>query len=99
LLAINLCADIKRRHTMDKTIYTKTYEALLKLLIARREAAGLTQTDLGKRLGETQSFISKCERGERRLDVIELRMWCEALGLSLDKFVRDLEKACSAIVK
>ena len=46
-----------------------------------------------KRLGETQTFASKCERGERRIDVMELRMFCEAFGISLKQFVAALEKA------
>jgi hypothetical protein len=45
------------------------------------------------RLGETQTFVSKCERGERRIDVMELRMFCQAFGFSLKEFVSLLEKA------
>ena len=43
----------------------------METLIAAREEAGLTQVELAARLGTTQSFISKCERGERRIDVVE----------------------------
>ena len=50
------------------------------MLRERREAAGITQTDLSRRLGRPQSFISKYERGERRLDVIEFLDVAEALG-------------------
>ena len=63
-----------------------------KLRIYRREQAGLTQDDLASRLGETQSFVSKCERGERRMDVVELREFCKAMGITLDRFVKQLEK-------
>lgn len=56
-----------------------------------REQAGLTQQDLAQRLGETQSFVSKCERGERRMDLVELREFCKAMGISLEKFVRQFE--------
>ena len=65
------------------------------MLRATRERLGVTQEELADRLGETQSFVSKCERGERRLDIIELRTFCMALGWSLPKFVRDLNKALS----
>lgn len=76
---------------MDKSIYSSNYGTMLKLLIAAREAAGLTQQELGLRLGETQSFISKCERGERRLDIVELWMWCAAMDVTLSHFVEKLE--------
>ena len=57
-----------------------------------RRRAGLTQIDVAKRIGETQSFVSKCERGERRIDVIELRAFCTAFGISLKTFERILER-------
>jgi len=44
-------------------------------------------------IGETQTFVSKCERGERRIDVIELRTFCQAFGLTLKQFVGALERA------
>jgi hypothetical protein len=43
-------------------------------------------------LNETQTFISKCERGERRIDVIELRTWCHALRADLPIFLKQLDK-------
>jgi ribosome-binding protein aMBF1 (putative translation factor) len=48
---------------------------------------------LAQKIGETQTFISKCERGERRIDVIELRTFCRAFGSNLKQFVAALEKA------
>lgn len=45
-----------------------------------RKAAGITQVELAERLGKPQSFASKVERGERRLDVIEFCQVAEALG-------------------
>jgi transcriptional regulator with XRE-family HTH domain len=53
-----------------------------------RRRAGLTQVQLARRVGENQSFISKCERGERRIDVVELRGFCRAFGVSLRFSVR-----------
>jgi transcriptional regulator with XRE-family HTH domain len=64
---------------------------LLRHLRAARKAAGLTQTEVGERLRQPQAIISKCERGERRLDVIELRAYCNALGISYLKFLNKLE--------
>ncbi|RYD32015.1 MAG: XRE family transcriptional regulator [Verrucomicrobiaceae bacterium] len=43
--------------------------------------------ELAERLNQTQSFISKCERSERRLDVVELRAWCKALDTTLAEFI------------
>ena len=68
---------------MEKSIYSQDYAVFLRLLKEAREQAGTTQEQLAARLGQTQSFISKCERGERRLDVVEAGTFCMALGISL----------------
>jgi transcriptional regulator with XRE-family HTH domain len=52
----------------------------------------LSQEEIAIRMGRTQSFIGKCERGERRLDVIEVQAFCGALNLSFSDFARHLEK-------
>ncbi len=57
---------------MEKTIYSKEYLTFLKHLRRAREDAGITQVEMADRIKETQSFVSRCERGERRIDVIEL---------------------------
>ena len=57
-----------------------------------RVEAGLRQTDLARHLGKPQSFVSKYESGERRLDVLELRRICQVVGISLQDFVQRLEK-------
>jgi len=51
----------------------------------------LNQTELAGRLGKPQSFVSKYEAGERRLDDVELEQVCAALGLSLGEFVKRYE--------
>lgn len=56
-----------------------------------RTGAGLRQVDLAERLGQPQSFVSKYESGERRLDLLEVRQICEAVGIPLEEFVRRLE--------
>lgn len=76
---------------MQKSVVSRDYKVLLACLKEARETSGLTQMDLANRLGMTQSQVSKCERGERRLDLIELRAWCQALGLKLSIFVRTFE--------
>ena len=65
---------------------------LLRMLRQLRIEAGLRQEDLAATLGRPQSFVSKYETGERRLDLLELREVCEALGISLTTFARRFEK-------
>jgi ribosome-binding protein aMBF1 (putative translation factor) len=78
---------------VDKSITSQDYRTFLRELRAARKRSGLTQADLARRVNESQSFISKCERAERRLDVIELRSFCRAFGTSAMDFVRNLEKS------
>jgi len=63
----------------------------LSLLRQVRQDAGLTQAKLAGLLGKPQSFVSKYESGERRLDVLELREICVAAGISLESFASRLE--------
>ena len=56
---------------MAKTLGSPQHKALITLLIERREAAGLTQTELASMLGEYQSFVARLESGQRRVDVVE----------------------------
>jgi len=80
---------------MEKSIHSARYALFLKVLREARERAGLTQVQLARKIRETQTFVSKCEQGERRIDVIELRTFCQAFGLSLKQFVGALERAIS----
>lgn len=67
-------------------------EKLQALLKQVRLDAGLRQSDLADKLGAPQSFVSKYESGERRLDILELRQICEAVGITLSEFIKRLEK-------
>lgn len=82
---------------MDKSIYSEEYKLFLETLRAARERAGLTQGDVATKLIATQSFVSKCERGERRLDIVELRTWCGALGVPLKEFIDQFDQSCSVL--
>ncbi len=81
---------------MEKSIYSQEYSLFLDQLRKAREERGLTQTDVAQRLGQTQSFISKVERGERRLDIVELRAFCSAIGVSFAKFIGKIERVLDA---
>jgi transcriptional regulator with XRE-family HTH domain len=76
---------------MRKSSSRTTRKLLLALLRQLRADAGFTQRELAKKLNQTQSFISKYESGERRLDPLELLQVCHALGISLVDFARKLE--------
>lgn len=80
---------------MGKSLNSTESEKLAALLRSVRSEAGLTQAEVAGRLGQPQSFVSKYESGERRLDVIELRQVCKALGVSLGNFVQRFEKEIS----
>ncbi len=77
---------------VTKSLYTKEYNALLKQLYRLRVGSGLRQIDIANKLKVPQSFISKIETGERRLDLIELKEVCEAYGSSLKEFIYEFEK-------
>ena len=76
---------------MDKSLYSHQHEQLLTLLRNLRNEAGLRQQDVADAIGEPQSFVSKYESGERRLDILELREICRVLGHSLVEFSQKLE--------
>jgi len=76
---------------LEKAIYSRRYNAFRKLLRESRHAANITQVELSARLGISQAAVSKIEMGERRLDVVELRAWCKALGVTMKSFVARLE--------
>jgi transcriptional regulator with XRE-family HTH domain len=63
---------------------------LQQLLIEQRVLAGLTQVELAGRLKRPQSFVSKYENGERRLDVIELVEVAEGIGCRADELIAKL---------
>lgn len=77
---------------MEKSLVSNEYPLFLEFLRKIRIDAGITQEQVAERLKATQSFVSKTERGERRLDIIELRLWCNALGYSLTQFTQNLEE-------
>lgn len=76
---------------MDKSIHSAQYASFLQLLKQARLERNITQVQLAERLEETQVFVSKCERGERRLDIVETMRWCQALGMSLAELAQQLE--------
>ncbi len=78
---------------VDKSIVSSEYQIFLELLRNIRTECACTQENLPQRVGETQSFISKCERGERRIDIVELRHFCLGIGITLTEFTQKFEEA------
>ncbi len=76
---------------MRKSTHTTAYERLLTALRRARRDACLKQSDVARKLRRHQSFISKIESGERRVDVIELAQLCRIYRRDLIEFIRSLE--------
>lgn len=77
---------------MEKSIYSAEYQRLCAVLRELRHEAGLTQMQVAERLEVPQSFVSKYESGERRLDVVELGHVAGALGVSVRAVLDRLER-------
>lgn len=77
---------------MSKPLHSADYSLFVEELRAARDRVGLSQKELAARIGEDQTFVSKCERGVRRLDVVELKRWTDGLGVGLIEFVRLLDQ-------
>lgn len=81
---------------MQKNLHTPDQQLLRELLIELRSTAQLTQVELAERLAWEQTHVSRVERGVRRLDVLELRSWVNALGHSLPDFIAKFEQRLEA---
>ncbi len=73
---------------MPKSVFSDRYRALLVHIINARRTAGLTQTELAERLGKPQSYVSKAENGERRLDFVEFVELVRAMGTDEQEVIR-----------
>ena len=71
--------------------FDREYRAIIAMLQSHRKAAGITQWDLARALGTDQSQISKLERSERRLDVVDYLRICRAIGLDPGKPLRSID--------
>jgi transcriptional regulator with XRE-family HTH domain len=77
---------------VTRSTQTQDRRRLAELLRKLREDSGLRQIDVAERIGLQQSFVSKYETGERRLDLIELQEVSTALGLTLSAVVKRFER-------
>ncbi len=58
---------------MIKSLYSNDHKYLVEQLKKARKEIGMDQKDVAKALGKTQSYVSKIEAGQRRIDVIQLK--------------------------
>lgn len=84
---------------MAKSLYRTENLELAALLRQLREEAGLVQTAFGERLGRGQTYVSNVELGIRRLDLVELRDYCAALGISLSQLIERWERRIEQAAK
>lgn len=84
---------------MAKSLYRTENLELAALLRQLREDAGLVQTVLAERLGRNQTFVSNVELGIRRLDLVELRDYCQSLDISLVKLIERWEARLRPVAK
>jgi transcriptional regulator with XRE-family HTH domain len=73
---------------MTETIYSREHKYIVKQLKKAREEAGLSQQEVAKSLHKTQSYISKIESGQRKIDVVQLKKFVRLYKKSLDFFIK-----------
>jgi len=78
---------------MPSSLHSHCYQIFRSLIVSAREKSGLTQVQIAERLGKPQSFISKYERGERRLDFPEFIELADVLGIDVADFVNRYQSA------
>ncbi|MCB0486154.1 MAG: helix-turn-helix transcriptional regulator [Flavobacteriaceae bacterium] len=72
---------------MPDSIYKKEYQTVIKRLKEARIESGLKQEEVANKLGKPQSYVSKIERGERRVDIAEIKLFAKVYQKSIDYFI------------
>ena len=76
---------------MTDSVFTDQYERFREILVQARRDASMTQVELAESLDRPQSFVSKYERGERRLDVVEFLEVTKAIGVNSISIIKQLD--------
>ncbi|MDO8269119.1 MAG: helix-turn-helix transcriptional regulator [Candidatus Levybacteria bacterium] len=72
---------------MNKSIFTEDHKIIVSKLIKAREGAGLTQAEVAETLGKTQSYISKIESGQRRVDLVQLKEFAKIYKRKIEELI------------
>jgi len=73
---------------MDKTIYTKDHKFIIEQLKKARNDSGFDQEKVAELLGKTQSYVSKIEAGQRRIDIVQLKEFAKIYKKELGYFIK-----------
>ncbi len=73
---------------MVKAIYSKEHRSLVEKLRKARKEKGLDQRDVAKLLGVSQSYVSKIESGQRRIDIVQLKAFARIYKKDIDYFIK-----------
>jgi transcriptional regulator with XRE-family HTH domain len=77
---------------MSRTLGSPRHEALRAFIVTSRKKAKLTQTEVAKKLGRYQSYVATVESGQRRIDVVELMEFADAIGFDSREAIKRLRK-------
>ena len=77
---------------MSRTLASPLHSALVEFLIAKRKEAGLTQADVAARLVRYQSFVATVEKGQHRVDIVDLFLFSQAIGFVSQEAIRYLRE-------
>jgi len=78
---------------VTRSVHSPRYAAFCRGLLEARKAAGLSQDAVARKLGRPQSFVSKYETGERRLDVVEFLDIADVLGIDAAAFIAGIQRS------
>lgn len=73
---------------MSSSLYSKEHKIIVEKLIQARHNAGLDQIEVAKKLGKSQSYLSKIESGQRKIDVIQLKKFAEIYKKEINFFIK-----------
>ncbi len=76
------------KSVMSKSVHSDDYRNIIKRLKEARSEAGLSQQDVADKLGKPQSYVSKIESGERRLDVAEIKKFANVYKKDVSFFIK-----------
>jgi transcriptional regulator with XRE-family HTH domain len=80
-------------------VFTAEYQAIVSALIAARRDAGLSQRGLARQIGKSSSHVCMIERGQRRVDALELCVIAKSLGISASSLFAKIEDSLDLLAR